>query len=424
MQNSPAHATYAMSSAKTWLSCTASAGLSSSVPPLPDEEYSLQGTAAHTLLEICLDIGLYDAATVFDSVSEAEIPNRDLLKPSCIEAVQTCLDYILSLIEHDPHADVRSESRVYFQPHPDKCYGTCDIIVVLPTFRRVYIIDYKHGEGMIVEVEENDQALGYGVAAITTHGLDRSFEYTLAIVQPRIHHKGGAVREWPVSIERLDMQRDLMTFAIADGESDNPTYAPGKDRCRWCAACAICKIAEQEGLKPFGITSYRQADAAHLPDVETLDPARIAYMLSAIELIKAYGKNVYARAISLAKSGVYIPGYKLAEARAVRQWEYDLDTTLALLVAMTGGEVPIDELAPRTLANLTDLEATVKRVARAKVTGRAAKNKASEEISQQFAELTTKQSSGNLSLVPETDGRPSATVTQGHAKIVAPPLLT
>ena len=424
MTSSPAHATYAMSSAKTWLYCTASAGLSASVPPLPDEEYSAQGTAAHALLEICLSVGMYDAALVFDSVADEDIPNRHLLKPGCVEAVQTCLDYVASLTEQDPLAEDRSESRVYFQPHPDKCYGTCDILVVLPTLRRVYIIDYKHGEGMLVEVEENDQALGYGVAAITTHGLDRSFDFTLCIVQPRVHHKRGAVREWPVSIDRLDMQRDLMAAAVEDGESDSPVFSPTAERCRWCAACAICKIAEQEGLKPFGITSYKQADTAHLPDVETLDPARIAYMLSAIELIKAYGKNVYARAISLAKSGVYIPGHKLVEARAQRQWEHDLDTTLALLVCMTEGEVSLDELAPRTLASITDLEALVKRVARAKVTGRAAKNKASEEISRQFAELTTKQSSGNLSLVPETDGRPSATVTQGHAKIIAPPPLT
>lgn len=424
MSSSPAHAPYAMSSAKTWLDCTASAGLSATVPPLPDEEYSNQGTAAHALLETCLSIGLYDAAVVFEAMTEDDIPNRDLLKPGCIEAVQICLDYVTSLAEQDPLAEVRSESRVYFQPCPDKCYGTCDIIVVLPTLRRIYILDYKHGEGMIVEVEENEQALGYAVAAITTHGLDRSFAFTLGIVQPRIHHKNGAVREWPVSIERLDLQRDLMACAIEDGESENPTYSPSKGRCRWCAGCAVCKIAEQEGLKPFGITSYKQADAAHLPDVETLDPARLAYMLSAIELIKAYGKNVYARAISLAKSGVYIPGYKLAEARAMRQWEYDTETTLFLLQAMTNGEIPLDILAPRTLANLTDLEAMVKRVAREKVTGRAAKNKASEEISRQFAELTTKQSSGNLTLVPETDGRPSAIVTQGHAKIIAPPPLT
>lgn len=414
--SSPAHARYAMSSASTWLTCTASAGLSATVPPLPDEEYSLQGTAAHALLEMCVGTLIFDAALVFADMA-AEIPNSELLEPACIEAVQVCLDYVAGLTELDPGATVRSESRVRFAPRPDVCYGTCDIIVDLPTFNAVYVIDYKHGVGMMVEVEENDQILGYGVSAITTHSLSRDRAFVLAIVQPRAHHKRGAVREWHVSIERLDMQRDMMVAAIDDGESDNPTFAPSAERCRWCAGCAVCRVAEQEGLKPFGITSYKQADTAHLPDIDTLDPARLAYMLSAIDLIKAYGKNVFARAMHLARSGVYIPGYKLVEARAERQFEYDTETTLLMLRELTEGQIPDDEFAPRQLTGITDIEAKLKRWARARHTKRNAKNKASEEISQQFALLTTKQSSGNMSLVPETDKRQAAPVTNGMSHI-------
>lgn len=417
----PAHARYAMSSAATWLSCTASAGLAATVPPMPDEEYSLEGTAAHKLLETCLYKGVHDAELVRQDLSVADIPNYDMLKPDVVEAVQTCLDHVLDLAIQDDKATVRPESRVLFEPAPDKCYGTCDIIVVLPTLKRVHIIDFKAGAGKIVEVEENDQAMGYAVAAITTHNLPRDFQYFLTIVQPRAHHKNGAVRQWPVSMARLDMQADMMFEAIRDGESENPMFAPSPERCRWCAAAAVCKIAEQEGLRPFGITSYKEADTLHLPDIETLDPARLAYLLGAFELLKSLQKSAYARAISLAKSGVYIPGFKLVEAQAMRKYEYDTEMTLQTLRDITENQIPDDVLAPRTPLGITDMEATLKRWARDRVTGRAAKNKASEEISEAFALLTTKQSSGNLSLVPETDKRQAAPVTSGLARIVAPP---
>lgn len=414
---SRAHAVYSMSSASTWLTCTASARLCATVPADEGEEYTHRGTAAHELLEYLLSTN-EPTAEFCDGIP---MSNGICLTKADCEAVQVALDYIYELAAMDPDATIRTESRVVFAPNPEHCYGTCDVIVTLPNLGLIYIIDYKHGEGKIVEVEENDQTLGYGVAAITTHKLDPAASYTLVIIQPRAHHKDGPIREWSVSRERLEMQSLLMQHAIAEGESDSPVYAPSEDRCRWCAAATVCPAAEREGLKAFGIESYKQADTMNLPDIETLDPARLAYMLSALDFLKALQKNAYARAMSLARAGVYIPGWKLAEARAMRRYEHDTDTTLALIVEMTNGEIPLDEIAPRTVIGITEMEATLKRHFRSKKTGRKAQNEASETASLLFADLTTKDTSGTLSLVRETDHRPAVNPTSAVTRIVAMP---
>jgi hypothetical protein len=80
------------------------------------------------------------------------------------------------------------------------------------------------------------------------------------------------------------------------------------DHCRWCAAKPICPL----------LTGA--VDRALKTSLQNIDAARLGEMLEQAPLIEEYLASVRALAQQMLENGEPVPGFKLVQKRATRQW--------------------------------------------------------------------------------------------------------
>ncbi|URA07049.1 hypothetical protein P9A47_gp81 [Xanthomonas phage Elanor] len=125
-------------------------------------------------------------------------------------------------------------------------FGTNDVSLYLP-FDHVSVIDYKHGQGIVVEVEDNEQELYYALGKAKE--LEWAFEtLDLVIVQPRARHADGKVRRWSTDKATLRaFEERLRVAAIATEDPDAPLKAGSW--CTFCKAAAVCRELREESFR-------------------------------------------------------------------------------------------------------------------------------------------------------------------------------
>lgn len=414
--NLRAHSRFSPSGASRWFLCPGSVALCEGRPDEPSE-YAKEGTRAHELLEAWFR--LYVAGYAGDG---------PIIAGEMTEAVKVAYDYVADILDEHPDAILWVESRLRFPTDFEVVEGTCDVRIYIPSMRLLYVIDYKHGAGVPVEVvrletlpdgsvkrHRNKQCMTYGTAAVWE--CDQPLDtVALVIIQPRAPHRDGPVREeWVTVADIMEFRDDFEVAMLAAMAPDAPLVV-GDEQCRWCPAKTICPARHAQALATVGETFAHVTDITKetLPDVKTLQPRRIAEILDARDLVVDWLDAVYAEALVLAKGGVVIPGRKIVEAEARRAYEgYDVEdgaTTIAVaqnLSTLTAGRLRVQDFTKYVLRGVTEVDKLLKDDAREHAE-KGAKKKAVEEIMSNFALLTTKRSSGALSLVAESDRRPPA----------------
>jgi hypothetical protein len=287
------------------------------------------------------------------------------------EAVQVYLDAVRAEIQDGDDWDV--EQRLKYS---DDLWGTADFVRYRPSTGELLVADYKHGKGVPVEVENNPQALIYGLMKakhLSNRGISK---VTLMIVQPRCEHPDGPVRRWSFDgFELLDFEDKVLEAIAATKKADAPLN-PG-DHCRWCPAKAICPALRAQSLEVA-----RQDFAPGL----SYKPEELAAALDKIPLIETWIKATREFAFEEAVAGRPPAGFKLVDKRATRKWRDENEAASALELVL-----PADEIyEPRSLLSPAKVE---------KLLGKTGKK--------QIAGLTVAESSG-LTLVHESDKRPAA----------------
>jgi len=128
--------------------------------------------------------------------------------------------------------DIFLETRVDLEGIPG-AWGTADVVIDAPP--GIVVLDWKFGDGVIVDAYRNDQLQYYGMAAVETLFEDVSDDdaVILVIVQP--HMRGGDIlSRWDTTVGELrDWKRK---FAAAMSQS-HLCIGPW---CRFCPAQVIC----------------------------------------------------------------------------------------------------------------------------------------------------------------------------------------
>ncbi len=129
-------------------------------------------------------------------------------------------------------------------------FGTNDASVGL-IFDHITVFDYKHGQGVVVEVEDNEQELYYALGKAKE--LDWAFEtLDLVIVQPRARHADGKVRRWSTDKATLRAYEErLRVAALATQDPDAPLRAG--DWCKFCKAAGVCPELREESFRQAGL---------------------------------------------------------------------------------------------------------------------------------------------------------------------------
>lgn len=361
-----AHARLSPSASKIWMSCPGQPRLSEGVENR-SSSYAEEGTAAH-------EVG---AAAFVQKQDAAEYVGRRtsngwVVTAEMAEAVQVYLDAIRAEVQDGDDTDI--EQRLKYS---DDLWGTADFVRYRPSTGELLVADYKHGAGVPVEVENNPQALIYGLMK-AKHLANRGIStVTLMIVQPRCQHHDGPIRRWSFDgVELLDFEDKVLDAIAATKKADAPLN-PG-DHCRWCPAKAICPALKAQALET--------AKQDFAPGI-AYDPKELAAALDRIPLLESWIKATREFAYEEAVAGRTPAGFKLVEKRATRKWRDEAQAAEALELVLKADEI----YEPRSLLSPAKIE---------KLLGKRGKD--------QISGLTIAESSG-LTLVHESDKRPAAT---------------
>lgn len=405
------HAKFGGSNAHRWLACPAS--VKDDAPPRPSSIYAEEGTEAHALFAECL---------------RTNNPPRLARTPEIRDSVQFALDVIDDLRAEGFEITTVEQYERYPQsvwPAGD-CGGTPD--VTLERGAEALVLDFKHGAGVAV-VDWHQHAF-YGAARYLGRAGLQALHF--ATCQPRTPVGSPVKRTTIHPLELAEFHTDVLDALARAKEPDAPEI-PGP-HCHWCPRELICKARERAALQVAHDTfaGVEHVDMTVLPAVQDLPIAKLAKLLESADLLRSYLSEAEKYALELARGGTDVPGFKVVEAQARRQWAAEhVDVTVAKLFAMLpdnalaeGDEwlATWERFAPRQMVGITEAEALLVKMAR-DAAPRGQKQQAAAAMKERFAFLTTKKSSGNLTLVPLSDSRPAVNRAQqlfGSVALPAP----
>lgn len=284
------------STAKRVINCPGSVALVQQMPERPSSKYADEGTLLHNVIAQILDS---DTAVPEDFLGERV--GEQELTPDLID--EKLLPALAALDEVDPDDRMQYmvETMVEFGDILPGVFGSTDLLGRIEN--RAIVLDWKFGDGVMVEAEENEQLMFYAAAAMrTAHWVfDGATEIECVIVQP------PSIRRWVTTPERIKrFERELLA-AVKEAQRPDARIVLG-DHCRWCAAKPIC---------PQMTGAVQRITAKKIQD---LSVTQINDYLQKADTIEAWIKDLRALAFQMLESGVKLPDHKLVAKRATRSW--------------------------------------------------------------------------------------------------------
>lgn len=410
--------------------CPGSVNLLERTPARLPSKYAQEGTEAHDVLHVALSNGIRDAKLAKE---ESYVFHKDF-EADFYYSIQATLNYVYDILDTYPDAVMWLEQFVDVpsKAAPGEAGGSADIIIWIPSQRRLYVIDFKHGSGVVKEAERLPQAMQYGAGVLygsdmidTPNGVEKDIDVvTLVVAQPRAFHSDGSIRDWDTTPFELYEYLEDMDEVIRKAQQPNAPLVPGETQCMFCDARTTCPARETMALQKINTQfgNIRDVIEAKIPNVKDLDVTRLSHIRAWKPFIEKFFDDVENHMHELMRGGFDVPGWKLVETQAKREWYGDEDMLAPRLAALA--QVPVTDVIRMKLITITEAERLV--VDRYKQNaGRGKKKQAAEDAKAAFAHLTIKKSSGSLTIAPADDPRPAvnraAMALGGIAGIVAPP---
>ena len=286
------------STAKRVINCPASVALCAKMPPKPSSTFADRGTLLHDAISQILDTN----ADVINMKYNDHILTQELYDEKIVPALA-----FLDEINVDGSLEYAVESRVRFGDLLPGVFGSADLLGRIGD--RAIVLDWKFGDGVVVDAVENEQGMFYAAAAMHTSGVEWVFkdadEIEIIIVQPPV------MRRWVTTPARIkQFERDLVR---AVKKSETATTPVAGDHCRWCAAKPVCPAMTGE-VDRFMKTS-----------LQTIDATQIGHYLQQADQIEDFIKSVREMAFTMLENDVPVSGYKLVAKRGTRQWTNEDD---------------------------------------------------------------------------------------------------
>lgn len=363
------HTLLSPSSSHRWLNCTPSPRLEEQFPN-NDTTAAAEGTAAHALCEHKLKKALKMRSK--RPVSEYDSDEMELCSDGYVEYVLEKLTEAKKLCS-DPLALI--EQHLDFSKYVTDGFGTGDCLIIADD--TIHIIDFKYGQGVVVDATDNPQMKLYALGALEMYaGIYDIKQIALTIYQPRRNH----ISEWEISVD------DLLEWAYTElkvkaelaynGEGD---YCAG-EWCTFCRAAVKCRARAEAKLQ---LAQYEFAQPPLLSDEEIED------ILGKLDDLTAWAKDIkdYAEDAAI-NHGKKWTGFKVVEGRSVRK--YTDEDAVAEAAKLHGYK----DIFKQSLITITEME---------KLLGK-------REFNEILGDLVYKPP-GKPTLVPESDKRPAINTT-------------
>lgn len=366
------HAILSASGSHRWLNCTPSARLELEFENTASEA-AKEGTAAHALCEHKLKkflkkrskrpVSDYNS----DEMEECTDAYAEFVMEQYEEAKKSCKDPVILI-----------EQKLDFSCYVPEGFGTGDCIIISDD--KLHIIDFKYGQGILVEAEHNPQMMLYALGALEIYdALYDIKEVSMTIFQPRREN----VSTWTIPIEELKAwaEEELKPKAQMAYDGDGE-YLPG-EWCTFCKAAVKCRARAEEKMK-LARMEFK------LPPL--LTDAEIEEVLTVLPDLTKWANEITAYATEAAiHHGKEWNGFKVVEGRSNRKYRDEQ------LVAEAAKEHGYIDIYRQSLIPMTEMQ---------KLMGKST----FEEI---LGDLIYKPP-GKPTLVPNTDKRPAMNVTNAE----------
>lgn len=316
------HAYLSASASHRWLNCPPSAKLCESFPDTTSP-YAQEGTDCH---ELCA----YLVETALGKKCQDPTPNLEFYSKEMQNCAEEYRNFVLEKLQeakvHCKDPKVFIEQRLDFSKWVDEGFGTGDCVIV--SDKKLHIIDYKHGLGVIVSSENNSQMMCYALGALEIFdGLYDIEQITMTIFQPRRDN----ISTTTINKEGLiSWANDVLKPISKLAYEGNGEFKAG-DHCQFCKAKSTCRKRAEYNLE---LASYDFA----VPD--TLDEIEIASILPRIDQLISWANDIKEYALIKAQSGIKFEGYKLVEGKSNRKFS---DEEAVALVVEGAGFDPYDK---------------------------------------------------------------------------------
>ena len=363
------HAVLSASSSHRWLNCSPSARLEQEFEDR-ETEAAAEGTAAHALCEHKLKRALkmrsrkpvsqYDC----DEMDEYTDAYVQFVLEALAEAKQTCAD-----------PQILIEQKLDFSCYVPDGFGTGDCIIVAE--KRLHIIDFKYGLGVLVDAYENPQMMLYALGALRLYDWLYDIEkVAMTIFQPRREN----VSTWTIPTKDLLQWAEETLKPRAElafnGEGE---YIPGS-WCQFCKAAVKCRARAEQNLQ---LAQYEFRKPALLSDTEISD------ILGKLDGMVRWANEIVAYAQDAAVNhGKEWYGFKLVESRTNRRYTDELTAAQAAI------DAGYRDIYKHTLISVTEMEKLMGKKTFADVLG-----------------ALVEKPKGRPTLVPASDKRPAITVS-------------
>lgn len=363
------HAVLSASSSHRWLNCNPSARLEQEFAD-HETEAAAEGTAAHALCEHKLRKALKMRSK--KPISKYDSDEMDACTDGYVEFV---LEQIAEAKKFCADPKVLIEQQLDFSCYVPDGFGTGDCLIVAD--RLLHIIDFKYGQGVLVDAVENPQMMLYALGALRIFDcLYNITDVSMTIYQPRREN----VSTWTLSVSELMNWAGNTLKPKAElayrGEGE---YQPGV-WCQFCKAAVKCRARAEAKLQ---LAKYEFAQPPLLTDAEIGD------ILGKLDDLTKWANEIIAYAQDAAVNhGREWPGYKLVESRTNRKYT---DEDAVIEAAHLAGYTDIFK---KSLISITEMEKLMGKKTFAEILG----------------DLVIKPQ-GKPTLVPASDRRPAITNT-------------
>ena len=362
------HAILSASSSHRWLNCSPSARLEQEFEDR-ETEAAAEGTAAHALCEHKLRRAL-KLQSRRKPISRYDCDEMDMHTDNYVQFV---LETLSEARQHCPDPLINIEQRLDFSCYVPDGFGTGDCIII--SDKTMHVIDFKYGQGVLVDAEQNPQMMLYALGALRLFDSLYDIEdVAMTIYQPRREN----ISTWTISVADLKTwaEEELIPRAklAFEGKGD---FMPGP-WCTFCKASVKCRARAEEKLR---LAQYEFAKPPLLTDAEIEDIlGKLDDLTRWAEEIKAYAQD------AALNHGKQWHGYKVVEGRSVRKYSNE-DT-----VVEAANAAGYHDIFRKTLLPITEME---------KLMGK-------QEFQTILGGLIVKPA-GKPTLVPASDKRPAIT---------------
>jgi len=315
------------STAKRVMGCPGSVALCAKMPPRPSSVYADLGTLLHNAVSQVLDQGVTP-----ESLIGMKYQDQVLTQELIDNKLHVALD-LLGEIDPKLEMEYAVETEVGFGDFLPDVFGSCDLLGRIGN--RAIVLDWKFGDGVAVGVEENEQLLFYAAAAMRTESVkwvfDGATEIECVIVQP------PSVKRWVTTVERVKIFENNLVASVKESQKANAGLSAG-DHCRWCSAKPICP-------KMTGAV-----DRALQDQLMSLDADMIGGYLKNCDLLEQWITDLRALAHQMLEADTPVPGWKLVNKRAMRQWANEDQAADVLAKVIPEAELYVTKLITPAVA--------------------------------------------------------------------------